>query len=70
VVLGTIVALTVGCASRRPTYEYEPWVTTTSTAEPVPPPPGAGAAAPPPAPEVATTTSTTLPSSWRRGARQ
>jgi hypothetical protein len=65
--LGTIVALTAGCASRKPTYEYEPWITTTSTAEPVPPP--VGAAAPPPA-AVATPTSTTLPSSWRRGAPQ
>jgi len=64
--LATMVVLSVACASRRPTYEYEPWVTTTSTAEPVPP--AAGAAAPPPA--AAPTTSTTLPSSWRRGARQ
>jgi hypothetical protein len=62
VVVVLLVAFVVGCPwKRRPTYEYEPWVTTTSTAEPVPPPPQGAPSA---------STSTTQPSVWQRGERR
>src|SRR5262245_35807579 len=46
VVMAVVGVLRVGCSRRaRPTYEYEPWVTTTSTADA----PGVPAAGAPPA---------------------
>ncbi len=62
-VVGMVVVVGGGCGRGRPTYEYEPNVTTVYTAQPVPPiiPPDAGTTAPPPGVPAGTAGATAFP---------
>jgi hypothetical protein len=61
--VGMVVVVGSGCGRGRPTYEYEPNVTTVYTAQPVPPiiPADAGTTAPAPGVPAGTAGATAFP---------